>query len=167
MQEIFEKIIDQLEILQKDKHAISPIMRYAFEKAIKIVNQVAAEYEENDAFNRVYEKVVSIEREYAENGDIENVDRCIKLENLMQYFKEELEGCNNGYNNGWIPCNGVLYPDDMEDVLISMGGLKAIPAYRQNGKWYLTDCRGSSTEVKDQSRVIAWQPLPEPYQQKE
>lgn len=46
MQEAFEKIIDQLEILQKDKYVMSPIMCYAFGKAIEIVKQVAAEYSE-------------------------------------------------------------------------------------------------------------------------
>lgn len=110
-----------------------------------------------EAFKKIIEKLEEMKHD---NPMV--TDSYILRESAIESVKE----VSAKYNNGWIPCNGVLYPDDMEDVLISMGGLKAIPAYRQNGKWYLTDCRGSSTEVKDQFRVTAWQPLPEPYQPK-
>lgn len=124
---------------------------------------------------KIFEKIIE---KLQKEGDIAN-DKIMEQDNEkdMAYYDGYDDACEKAveivkqaaakYNNGWIPCNGVLYPDDMEDVLINMGGLKAIPAYRQNGKWYLTDCRGSSTEVQDQSRVIAWQPLPESYQKGE
>lgn len=107
-------------------------------------------------FEKIVEKLKEKKKGYM-SAYVEGISDAIEI--VKQVAAE--------YNNGWIPCNGVLYPDDMEDVLINMGGLKAIPAYRQNGKWYLTDCRGSSTEVKDQSLVIEWQPLPKPYQKGE
>lgn len=44
MQEVFEKIIDKLQNLQKDKYVFTPIMCYAFDKAIEIIRQTAAEY---------------------------------------------------------------------------------------------------------------------------
>lgn len=59
----------------------------ALDKAIEIVNQVAEEY---SAWKDIYAKVITLEKSYAESGDMENVNHCIRLENLLQYFKEEL-----------------------------------------------------------------------------
>lgn len=44
MQEVFEKIIDKLQNLQKDKYVFTPIVCYALDKAIEIIRQTAAEY---------------------------------------------------------------------------------------------------------------------------
>ena len=86
----------------------------------------------------------------------------LALDDAIEIVKQEAEQ----YNNGWIPCSSGNMPDDLGDVLIDMGGRQYIPAYFHNGEWYLTDCRGSSEKVKDQSRVKAWHPLPQSYQQK-
>ena len=99
---------------------LKEIDRLYLEKCQEL-NRLTVELEEykqaatkHTTFDNVYEKILNLEKEYAENGDTENVNRCIKLENLMQYFKEELRDCNVEYNNGWIPCNGVSFPDDTE-----------------------------------------------------
>lgn len=74
---------------------LKEIDRLYLEKCQEI-NRLTVELEEykRTAFNKVYEKVLNLEKEYAENGDTENISRCIKLENLIQYFKEELKDCN-------------------------------------------------------------------------
>lgn len=111
--------------------------------------------------NKVFEKI--LERL---EGD------CVSPSGYPGYMIDLEDACNivkevaEEYKDGWIPCSSGSLPDDMEDILIDMGGTKPIPAYIQNGEWYLTDCRGSSEKVKDQSRVIAWQPLPPEYQPK-
>ena len=56
--------------------------------AKEIVQEVAKEYDE---FDVIYKKVCELEKEYDESADNENVSRCIRLENLMQYFKGELK----------------------------------------------------------------------------
>lgn len=63
------------------------------------------------------------------------------------------------YNNGWIPCNERL-PENNKSVLVTTTYGSIYIAYR-NGKTYFDDM-GEDIE----STIIAWQPLPEPYQQK-
>ena len=110
----------------------------------------------NKVFEEIIEKLDEIKAltpilvEYQEADDIEN--RCSEIIDMV-----------TEYNNGWIPCSSGNLPGDLEDVLIDMGGTKPIPAYIHNREWYLTDCRGSSEKVKDQTRVEAWHPLPEQY----
>lgn len=67
--------------------------------AIEIVNQVAEEFATDinvgNSWKIIYDKVLELEKEYAMSGAIENVNDCIRLENLLQYFKEELREENN------------------------------------------------------------------------
>lgn len=44
MQEVFEKIIDRVQNLQKDKYVHTPIVYYGLDKAIEIVRKTATEY---------------------------------------------------------------------------------------------------------------------------
>lgn len=131
------------------------------------------------AFDNVYEEILNLEKEYAENGDTENVSRCIKLENLMQYFKEELRDCNAEYNNGWVPFQqrelteeekafygkDIKYmldcklPEEDEEILITYAsGIVGVDVFmRDRSECYLDSGNDFITEA------IAWQPLPEPY----
>lgn len=45
-----------------------------------------------DAFDTVYKKVLNIEQEYFRKGNLEASNNCIRLENLLNYFKDEI--CN-------------------------------------------------------------------------
>lgn len=48
-----------------------------------------------DAWRTVYEKVLDIEKAYAMDGEMEAVNDCIKLENLLNYFKSDIcSKCN-------------------------------------------------------------------------
>lgn len=42
------------------------------------------------AFDTVYKKVLDIEHRYFLDGNIDAVNDCIRLENLLNYFKEEI-----------------------------------------------------------------------------
>ena len=103
---MFEKILEKLEdyqyshLVEHDSERIehckeqegrcegSDCFLCILDRAIEIVQEVAKEYDE---FDVIYKKVCELEKEYAENADNENVSRCIRLENLLQYFKEELK----------------------------------------------------------------------------
>lgn len=61
---------------------------FQMERVLKIVQEVAKEY---DAFDVIYKKACELENEYVNQEDWENVNSCIRLENLLQYFKEELK----------------------------------------------------------------------------
>lgn len=62
-------------------------------QAIEIVNELAEEYKDktDDEWQIIYNKVCNLEKKYANDGNIESVNDCVKLENLLQYFKEELQ----------------------------------------------------------------------------
>lgn len=167
-----------------DPETLKEIDKLYLEKCEE-VNRLTVELEEYKctAFNKVYEKVLNLEKEYAENGDTENVSRCIKLENLMQYFKEELRDCNAEYNNGWVPFQqrelteeekafygkDIKYmldcklPEEDEEILITYAsGIVGIDTFMRDGsECYLDSGNDFITEA------IAWQPIPEPYQKGE
>lgn len=115
MQEAFDKIIDKLQNLQKDKYVFTPIVCYALDKAIEIIRQTAAEY-----------------------------------------------------NNGWIPCSD-KFPETVGRYLVTAvwedGDFKKHSVYDavygSDGIWHVQDYAPAP------HKVIAWQPLPEPYQPKE
>lgn len=168
---------------------LKEIDRLYLEKCQEL-NRLTAELEEykqaatkHTAFDNVYEKILNLEKEYAENGDTENVSRCIKSENLMQYFKEELRDCNAEYNNGWVPFQqrelteeekafygkDIKYmldcklPEEDEEILITYAsGIVGIDTFMRDGsECYLDSGNDFITEA------IAWQPLPEQYQEGE
>lgn len=59
-----------------------------YHKPYKNEEEIAKEYDE---FDVIYKKVCELEKQYAKGAeDWENVNRCIRLENLLQYFKEQL-----------------------------------------------------------------------------
>lgn len=67
------------------------------------------------------------------------------------------------YNNGWIPCSERL-PDKYNHVLVctDKGGYY-IAHMNKRTKWVCTaECVST---VIENSNVIAWQPLPDPYHQ--
>lgn len=43
-----------------------------------------------DAWNTAYEMILDVEKDYALDGNMEAVNDCIKLENLMNYFKDDI-----------------------------------------------------------------------------
>lgn len=44
------------------------------------------------AYDTVYTKILNIEQDYFRTGNIEASNDCIRLQNLMNYFKEKI--CN-------------------------------------------------------------------------
>ena len=83
------------------------------------------------------------------------------VDDLIEIVKQEAEK----YNNGWIPCSEKL-PELRKDVLVTV---KYTGSMGMHGYWIKTghmeaendwwgDCTGGE--------VIAWQPLPLPYQPK-
>ncbi|MGN0246805.1 MAG: DUF551 domain-containing protein [Lachnospiraceae bacterium] len=74
---------------------------------------------------------------------------------------EIIEQAAAEYNNGWIPCSERL-PEVEADVLLSLRSLDIFTGFRANtdGYFYVE----GEGYVKYE-KVLAWQPLPEPYQQ--
>lgn len=89
-----------------------------------------------------------------------NVEKC-RLQTEINNLKKSHEE----YNNGWIPCSEMM-PRYEEDVLLYLNSYEVQMGYRaiQTGG----DCFYiyMSCDFVDCEDVIAWQPLPEPYQPK-
>lgn len=43
-----------------------------------------------NAFDAVYNSILQIEKQYSNKKRIETVNDCIRLENLLQYFKDDI-----------------------------------------------------------------------------
>lgn len=144
MNKAFEKILERLE----ENKSIIPVNRVlddiikdkpkelgqliAYDNSIKIVQEVAAEY----------------------NGSWIPVKTRPMTEEEKEYYSEYLsEG------------NGMIYdcplPDDGQEVLITSkyGSVDKTTFY--------TDCGCYFENYEDYDEVIAWQPLPEPYKERE
>ena len=127
--------------------------------------------------NKVFEKIIEKQEELFQDLNVievlSHVDFDSTIQNSLENFlkaitneaieivKQEAEK----YNNGWIPCSEKL-PDVRQDVLVTV---KYTGFMGMHGYWIKTghmeaendwwgDCAGGE--------VIAWQPLPLPYQPK-
>ena len=121
-----------------------------------------------EVFDKIIEKLEDAKINVPVNRLLDDIikDKPKELGQLMAYNKsiEIVKQEAEKYNNGWIPCSEKL-PDDFmsfEYLTIRKGHTLATITYYcvANHKWYLS--RNSSKEID----VIAWQPLPEPYQSK-
>ena len=161
MQAAFEKIIEKLnskkayfqrfyECEGKSEHDadLNKSTQLAFDDAIEIVKQEAAEYEEC----------------YKDCGECEAYDKekhhCPKFCKVIKETVKEIEE----NHNGWISCSEKL-PELRQDVLVTV---KYTGFMGMHGYWIKTghmeaendwwgDCTGGE--------VIAWQPLPEPFKE--
>ena len=128
--------------------------------------------------NKVFEKIIEKQEELFQDLNVievlSHVDFDSTIQNSLENFlkaitneaieivKQEAER----YNNGWIPCSEKL-PDVRQDVLVTV---KYTGFMGMHGYWIKTghmeaendwwgDCAGGE--------VIAWQPLPEPFKERD
>ena len=116
----------------------------------------------NKAFEKIIEKLEEIRVKKTcnkEKCDTKELCRICVVDDAIEIVKQEAEQ----YNNGWIPCSEKL-PDVRQDVLVTV---KYTGFMGMHGYWIKTghmeaendwwgDCAGGE--------VIAWQPLPKPFQ---
>ena len=128
--------------------------------------------------NKVFEKIIEKQKELFQDLNVievlSHVDFDSTIQNSLENFlkaitneaieivKQEAER----YNNGWIPCSEKL-PDVRQDVLVTV---KYTGFMGMHGYWIKTghmeaendwwgDCAGGE--------VIAWQPLPKPFKERD
>lgn len=146
MQEIFKKIIND-KVLEKAWQPLGTFNEHSplvikVSDVEKIVKQAAAEYSEC----------------YKECTECEAYDKekhyCPKFCHVIQETIKEIKENNN---NGWIPVESGKLPKQNEDVLatITSHGRIITVAITYFPEW-----------LEGEIRMIAWQPLPEPYDQK-
>ena len=114
-----------------------------------------------EAFEKIVERLDSHIEIAKSEGDFSYIKP-------FEIAKGEVQNVAEEYNNGWIPCSERL-PEEPEEGLtdldecdeyIAMIENADIPTalnYAGNGEWYRDG---------EFYKVIAWQPLPEPYKSK-
>ena len=87
------------------------------------------------------------------------------VDDLIEIVKQETEQFGNDINvgsNGWISCSERL-PDVEADVLLSLRSIDVHTGFMSNTEGYFYVDGEGYVEFEN---VLAWQPLPQPYQPK-
>jgi len=156
MKEFIEKLIGRL---MKDKR----IGRMSFEATVEIVNQLAEEYNGNDnvmQFVKLLKEICCKEDADYDKAIISPKFLCDTVDTLVMDFVPQ--------NNGWIPCSERL-PEETECYFVTWRDRATCKCYVE-----ITEYDASSQEWLDcicqagllGYDIIAWQPLPAPYQPK-
>lgn len=118
----------------------------------------------------VFEKIINKLREASYNHALCGRDMAIDEETAVQIVEDACEE----YNDGWVPCSEYL-PVGKEWEFTDVDGevyhkhvlcqtddsdVPMVVGFYQEGVWFVAD-------TCDTIRVIAWQPLPQPYEPKE
>lgn len=139
-------------------------MQEVFENIIK-------KLEEKAKYHMDFSKIEKIRKEIR-IGHLEQYQCFITAIEIVRQAAEEFAHDTNVGNNGWIPCSKRL-PERNKPVLCWVrsttiaSGETYIIGSCDNGFWFLQtyEIGHHHFPVKDYE-VVAWQPLPEPYQQK-
>ena len=115
----------------------------------------------NKAFKKILERLEEDARFYNSASDVDQ-----NIRSGLIIAKEAVQEVAEEYNNGWIPCSEKL-PEVRQDVLVTV---KYTGFMGMHGYWIKTghmeaendwwgDCAGGE--------VIAWQPLPKPFKERD
>ena len=89
--------------------------------------------------------------------------RDINAEKILQEVSEE-------YNDGWIPCSERLPEIDVKtsDIVLVCGsnGFQYMAFWCDDLKWRFCEC-GMAKEPVLWTEIVAWQPLPEPFKERD
>ena len=128
-------------------------MQEVFEKIIKKLE----EYE--------YENFA--DRDSTPSKHCKDVVDCEEMNCLLCVFDKAIEIVKQEaeqYNNGWIPC-GEQLPEPIRPVLVTLRNWMNDRYFVRVGRFH-TDHWRTDEGIVENSVVIAWKPLPEPYQPK-
>ena len=106
----------------------------------------------------VFEKIIEKLDELIDCNPIEEYEKgknCAASE-AIEIVKQEAEK----YNNGWIPCDGVHFPEENVYVRVTTWTETEKIGFRRDGKWFVYGSDGMA-----EATVLAWQPT-QPYQPK-
>ena len=159
MNKVFEKIIEKLEDLEihfdNDYFSSNRERMIVKNDAIEIVKQEAEQYN------------VMIDGEYCFQscGCTEMCGKCSRIANGDTDYYESICAFSDQYNNGWIPVSEKL-PEDYETYLVT--NVDSFGQRRTYKGWYGAEHKIWHMEGNSERKmnVVAWQPLPQPYQPK-
>lgn len=108
---------------------------------------------------------------FAEQVTEQEIDSLIKVKEIVRYYMDEAKDTNVPSNVGWIPVEERLPEDCEEIVLVQVSGKMAENIWFDNAFELATYVNGEGWILENypewqNPKVIAWQPLPEPYKPK-
>lgn len=124
----------------------------------------------------VFEKIIEKQEELFQDLNVievlSHVDFDSTIQNSLKNFlksitKESIEIVKQEaekYNNGWIPCSERL-PEPIRPVLVTLRNWMNDKYFVRVGRFH-TDHWKTDEGIVENSVVLAWQPLPQPYQPK-
>ena len=126
----------------------------------------------NKAFEKILEKLEDLQNNLTSQTE-GNIDLQIGVINGVMYSKKIVQEAAEEYNSGWIPCSERLPEEDDTLYLVSYKKIffdKSFYFYNiaylytfPNGTRYWVSAK--SDNVRQVSKVSAWQPLPEQYKE--
>lgn len=108
----------------------------------------------NKAFDEILDKLKQVPNEYRHEEYNEAISDVVRF---IERYKEK-------YNNGWIPCSERL-PEPIRPVLVTLRNWMNDKYFVRVGRFH-TDHWKTDEGIVENSVVIAWQPLPNPFQKK-
>ena len=130
----------------------------------------------NEAFENILDRLEEYENNDLTEHDSELCEHCKRIDCeigmdcficVMDKAKQIVQEVAEEYNNGWIPCSERL-PEEYGDYLVWWTDITRkqyyeIVEYEPNNGWI-----GEIPQaVEGIYSVIAWQPLPEPYKERD
>ena len=123
----------------------------------------------NKTFEKILERLEEVEnRLLNESGDI---GCTLGITNMSEYSKQIVQEVAEEYHGGWIPCSERL-PDDAFGCLVTVIDCEPVTQTDfENILPYFVGYDGESWNDEDGNEipfeVIAWQPLPEPFKERD
>ena len=111
----------------------------------------------NKAFEKILDRLSNIHRVVKTDEDAEWNRAIYKSTEIVKEVAEE-------YNGGWIPCSERL-PEPIRPVLVTLRNWMNDKCFVRVGRFH-TDHWKTDEGIVENSVVLAWKPLPQPYQLK-
>ena len=139
----------------------------------------------NEAFEKILEKLEEYEYENLVEHDSETANHCKQdcndvndctlcvWDKAIEIVKQEAEKFGTDINvvsNGWIPCSERLPEIDgnTSDTVLVCGsnGFLYMAFWCDDLQWRFCEC-GMAKEPVLWTEIVAWQPLPEPFKERD
>ena len=182
MNKVFEKIIEKQKELFQDLNVIEVLSHVDFDstiqnslenflkaitnEAIEIVKQEAEQYQSSEIGFISKTEVLTLIEEIKCNDDIpKNYGTLLDIMRMIRNMPTV-----DNTDNGWIPCSERLPEIDgnTSDTVLVCGsnGFLYMAFWCDDLQWRFCEC-GMAKEPVLWTEIIAWQPLPEPFKERD
>ena len=118
----------------------------------------------NKSFEKILEKLEELQNNLLSQTE-GDVSLQVGIINGVMYSKKIVQEVAEEYNGGWIPCSERL-PEPIRPVLVTLRNWMNDKYFVRVGRFH-TDHWKTDEGIVENSVVIAWQPLPEPFKERD